>query len=202
MCMNWFLDKLPWILTGFRAAAGLAPWLFLLAGSDMIIPALLIPLALLSDIFDGIIARSRGVASELLRRADGWADLVFVISYTLFCAIYRFEALQPYWPFVLALALYKGASTLHDFHRYGRGAAFHFWSAKLWALPYYGVLFQMLWGISPIWLIWPTLAMGFIAITEEFVAVSLIPVWMSDQPNVFAAIKAHRALADRAKPLD
>lgn len=185
--------RLPWFLIWFRAACALAPWLCAATGLPMAIAAILIPLALISDIFDGIIARRHGVATVLLRRADGWADLAFVLSCTLFCLIFRQALLGPYMPAIIGLALYKGISTAHDFLRYGRGAAFHFWSAKLWAIPYYALLFELLIGHQPLWMIWPTIIMGVIAITEEFVAVRLIPVWMHDQPHIFAAISAWRS---------
>ena len=170
----------------------MAPWLCTILGWPLSIAAALIPLALLSDIFDGIIARANNAASELLRRADGWADLVFVLSYTGFALIFRYETLAPYMPWIVALGAYKALGTVHDFMRYGRGAAFHFWSAKLWALPYYGLLFELLMKHRPLWMIWPTLIMGAIAITEEFIAVRLIPVWMHDQPNLVAALRAYR----------
>ena len=184
---------IPWAFVWFRGLCGLAPWLCYLFGWSMWVPAMLIPAALLSDIYDGILARRWNVVSVLLRRADGWADLVFVLSYTAFALIFRSEMLAPYLWAIIALGLCKGASTAHDFMRYGRGAAFHFWSAKLWALPYYAVLFELLIGHEPLWFFWPTIVMGMVAISEEFIAVRLIPVWMQDQPNVFAAVKAYRS---------
>lgn len=158
----------------------------------MEIAAILIPLALASDIFDGVIARANNAASELLRRADGWADLCFVLSYTAFCLMLRQDMLGVYMPAIIGLALYKGLSTIQDFMRYGRGAAFHFWSAKLWAIPYYGLLYELIVGHEPLLMIWPTVIMGFIAVTEEFIAVRIIPVWMHDQPHILAAVRAWR----------
>ena len=49
-------------------------------------------------------------------------------------------------------------------------------------------------GHAPLWFFWPTIFMGLIATTEGFIAVRLIPVWMQDQPNIFAALRAYRAL--------
>ena len=193
------VQKIPWALIWFRALAGLSPWICALFGWSMWIAAVLIPLALLSDIFDGVIARAQGVATELLRRADGWSDLTFVLSFTAYVIIMRWEVLAPLFPWIAAVGVYKAIGTAHDFMRYGRGAAFHFWSAKLWALPYYALLFELVIGREQLWFFWPTIIMGFIAITEEFVAVRLIPVWMHDQPNVVSAVKAYREMVDNAK---
>lgn len=125
-----------------------------------------------------------------------------MLSCTAFVLIFRFELLVPVIWAIVAIGIYKGISTAHDFMRYGRGAAFHFWSAKLWALPYYAVLFELLIGHEPLWFFWPTIVMSVIAITEELVAVRLIPVWMRDQPNIFAALKAYREHSESADTVE
>lgn len=177
------LDRLPWLLVLFRAACAPAPWLAWLFGAGELIAAALIPLALLSDVFDGIVARRRGLATELLRRADGWADLAFVLSYTGNALLRHGEALGGY----------QLLATAQDFARYGRGACFHFYSSKLWAIPFYGVLFQLTAGLQP-WLIGPTIVMGFITLTERIIAVRLIPIWLQDQPHIFAALRSYQEM--------
>ena len=162
------------------------------------IAAALIPLALLSDVFDGVIARRRGVVTVLLRRADGWADLAFILSYTAFVMIHRQDMLEGWWVWIAALAAYQGLATAQDFLRYGRGSCFHFISAKLWALPFYGALFQLTAGLDP-WLIGPAVAMGFISLTERIIAVRMIPVWLQDQPHIFAALRTYRSLRAEGK---
>ncbi|MGJ3231545.1 MAG: CDP-alcohol phosphatidyltransferase family protein [Oceanicaulis sp.] len=195
--MNRLLDRLPWLLVLFRAACAPAPWVAWLFGAGELIVALLIPLALLSDVFDGIVARRRGVATVLLRRADGWADLAFVLSYSAYALLRHGEALDGWWWGIAALAAFQLLATVQDFLRYGRGAAYHFYTAKLWAIPFYGVLFQLTAGFEP-WLIGPTLAMGYISLTEHVLATRLIPVWLVDQPHIVAALKTYRAMRDGA----
>jgi len=198
--MNW-RKKVVWGLTLFRAAAGIVPWVMALSGGPAWIAAALILPALLSDIFDGILARRWGLASTLLRRADGWADLCFVLSHTAFCLVFHWPLLQPLALPILLLGSFKLASTVQDFARYGRGAAFHFWSAKLWALPYYALLFELVANLGTVWFFWPTFVMGIVAITEEMVAVRLIPVWLQDQPHIFAALRtAQRQRTSQATP--
>jgi len=186
------VQTIPWMLIWFRALAGASPWICHILGLPMAIAAWLIPLALLSDIYDGILARRMGVATELLRRADGWADLIFVLSYLFFALIFRQDLLAPYMPWVIGLGIYKIISTAHDFYRYGRGSAFHFWSSKLWAIPFYGLLFELIIRHDSLWMFWPTFIMGVVAITENFIAVELVPEWMLDQPHIFAARKAYK----------
>lgn len=189
--MNW-RKQIVWGLTLFRAGAGIVPWVLVSTGGPVWIAAALILPALLSDIFDGILARRWAIASTLLRRADGWADLCFVLSYTAFCLVHRWPLLEPLALPVMLLGGFKLASTVQDFMRYGRGAAFHFWSAKLWALPYYALLFELVANLGTVWFFWPTFVMGLLAISEEMMAVRLIPVWLQDQPHIFAALRTAR----------
>jgi CDP-diacylglycerol--glycerol-3-phosphate 3-phosphatidyltransferase len=191
--MTTVLDRVPWALVLFRAVCATAPWLAWLLGAGELIAAALIPMALLSDVFDGIIARRRGVATVLLRRADGWADLAFVLSYSAYALIRHGDALEGWWGAIAALGVYQLLATVQDFTRYGRGACFHFYSAKLWAIPFYGVLFQLTAGLDP-WLLGLTIAMGFISLTERIIAVRLIPVWLQDQAHIFAALRTYRAM--------
>ena len=184
------LDKTPWALTAFRAACAPAPWLLLMAGAPAWIAAALIPLALASDVFDGVIARARGVATVLLRRADGWADLAFTLSYAAFALSHHGDALAPHWPGLALLGALQGLAAIQDFARYGRGACYHFVSAKLWALPFYGLLAQLLLGQAPV-LIWPMLALGLYASLERLIATRLIPIWLQDQPHLLAALHTY-----------
>ncbi len=69
--------KLPWAMTIFRAALGPGIVLISLAWHSGLLLAACIVLALLSDIFDGILARRWHVVTGLLRRCDTIADTIF-----------------------------------------------------------------------------------------------------------------------------
>jgi len=176
-----------------------SPWVCVLFGWPLSIAAWIIPFALVSDIFDGIIARRLKVATPLLRRADGWADHLFLISFVIFVLVFRYSLLAPYMGWIIATAIFKIINAVAAHIRYGREAALHLYTAKLWAIPFYGVLFELIIGHEPLWLIWPTLIIGFIAMTEGLLATLLIPVWMHDKATIFAALKAYRNLPENAQ---
>ena len=69
------LAQLPGLLVGFRVL--IAPLLLVDAVDHQTSIWFLVGygLAILSDIFDGIIARRLGVSTPQLRQADSWADI-------------------------------------------------------------------------------------------------------------------------------
>src|SRR5215469_1986808 len=72
--------SIPWMLVALRL--GLCPLLLAgaSAGWNRILLFFLLSLGVLSDIFDGIIARRLGVATSRLRRADSLADVIFWLA--------------------------------------------------------------------------------------------------------------------------
>lgn len=88
--------NIPIALTIFRLC--LAPVILLLAwysvdNASMIILFLMF-LGLLSDIFDGIIARKQNISTEKLRRMDSQVDMVFWLSIGISTYIYILKLLR------------------------------------------------------------------------------------------------------------
>lgn len=76
------LYRVPFLLTALRAA--LAPVMIMLALNSPASAgfAICLIVALLSDIFDGKIARRLGIATPNLRRLDSIADSIFYAAAT------------------------------------------------------------------------------------------------------------------------
>lgn len=124
----------PLALLVFRAIA--AP--LLIAGAALGAPgfvlATLVTLAFLSDIFDGVIARRLRVATDGLRFADSVVDLAFYAAALV--AVYlrapnTFVVLR--WPLAVIVTL-DVVRMLIEVAKFGRMAAYHMWSAKLWGI--------------------------------------------------------------------
>ena len=191
------MRHLPWLLIWFRALCAPAPWICAVTGTPLWIAAALVPLALLSDIFDGKIARAQGTVTELLRRADGWADNAFTLSYSLFVLIFHWEALAPYAAAIAALGTFRAIRALLDFARYGRGSAYHLYSAKAWGLSFYLVLLLILTGgpLGPAMTV--MIVLGLINTAEGMIATALIPHWIYDAPHLIAALRKGGVLAPK-----
>ena len=171
----------------------------MLLGAPLAMAAALVPLALLSDIFDGKIARAQGTVTELLRRADGWADNAFTLSYSLFVLIFYWQVLAPYAPAIAALGGLRGARAVLDFIRYGRGSAYHLYSAKAWGLSFYLVLFLILTGGPLGAAMTVMIVLGLINTVEGMIATALIPHWIYDAPHLVAALRKGGVLAPKER---
>src|ERR1700733_7145084 len=108
-----------------------------------------LPIALLSDIFDGILARRLGVARPWLRRYDSFTDLIFYLA-ILWCVwSLHAEVVHRYAMEIAALLLLEIVCNIVSFARFHRPPATHSYLAKLWGLLLCASLMALLgWGIS------------------------------------------------------
>ena len=192
--MNVFLDKLPWGLVLFRLL--LAPTVLLIAyygGTDQgkLIVVLMVA-AMVSDLFDGVIARKRGVATPALRKWDSNVDLIFWVA-TLLAAILLYPTLmwEQRFPIMLLVVFEAGMYAL-SFVRFRKGPANHAYLTKLWGL---SVLVSLSWIIG-----WGLVGvpftvmfvLGIVAYVDGLVILALLPRWQSDIPSLFHAAKIRR----------
>lgn len=136
--------------------------------------------ALLSDILDGLIARSFGFTSELGALLDSVADtlLFFVSAYGL--AVFHLEPVMAHaWVFALVLGLWALENVL-ALARYHRLSSFHTYLSKVagYALGIFvGSVFMFGFSVSLM-----TVAVGctVAASLEELALLVLMPEWKSD----------------------
>ena len=148
--------------------------------------------AILSDIYDGNLARRWGVASSKLRRADSITD-----------DVYAFACLACFWlaepeivadhivgiSIVVALDL---ARTPFDWFLFGKRASYHSWSARSFGLSLIpvGVLIM---GFGEVyWVLWASLFIGFLAEIEGIAMSLLLPKWTHDVKHIGRALAIRR----------
>lgn len=186
------LNSIPKLLVALRA--GLAPVVALLAlfhPSPAGFGACLIA-ALLSDYFDGVIARRLGIATTALRRLDSAVDTLFFISVAF--AVWHLypEAVRDRWMPISVLVLLEACRYVLDFSKFRREASYHMWSSKLWALSLFAGFFSLLVFLSDGALVDLMIYLGILCDLEG-VAISLVlRKWKSDVPTIFHAIKLRR----------
>lgn len=145
--------------------------------------------ALLSDVFDGVLARRLGQASASLRRLDSLADSVFYGA--CLWAIWRLQP-QVLRSHTLPLLLLLGLEALryaYDWLRFRREASYHTWSAKLWGL----LLFLACWWVlvrgADGWPVGAALFIGIAADVEGLLISALLPCWRHDVPTLVHALR-------------
>jgi len=153
-------------------------------------------LAILSDIYDGNLARRWGTVSASLRRADSITDIFYVFS-CLAC----FWMAEPSIvsehaagiAIVVALQLARmGIERL----RFGRLASYHALSMKTFGLSLIpvGVLLM---GFSEVyWILWLSLAIGAAAQVEALAMSLILPRWIHDVKHIGIALSIRKDLID------
>ena len=181
--------RAPQLLIAFRAAC--APAIAVLACFDVdgrILGGVVLA-ALLSDIFDGVLARRAGVASPALRSADTVVDTLFYTAAGIALNVAVPGVYDDLWlPLVLLIVVHVSRTTF-ELTKYGRVAAYHMWSSKL-----LGVLVVTALTVS-FAIERPTLLLGcalWLAVANElegFVASALLRRWRADVPTLLHAVR-------------
>lgn len=190
---NALVRSIPLALTVLRLL--LAPVLvwMVYVGAPGISFAGVILLAFVSDIFDGVVARSLDVASSELRHFDSRADLVFYA--TAAWAVWRLHpdvVRSVAVPALVVIGL-DVVRHLFDFAKFGRDAAYHAWSSKAWGLSLAVALVLLMgFGIAYPWIA-ITIVLGLIAQTEGLLISIVLPVWTHEVPTLARALEARRS---------
>lgn len=184
--------QVPLALTGLRAA--LAPVVVALAlvpPAPVAFGACLV-IALLSDIFDGMVARRLGIATAGLRRLDSLADTLFYTAATF--AVWRLHPMvfERFGTALLALLVLEVGRYAFDLAKFGREASYHMWSSKLWGLALFAGFFDVLvYGRAGI-AAGLAIAVGLVADLEGLAISIVMPAWRTDVPTIVHALRDRR----------
>ena len=155
--------------------------------------------ALLSDIFDGIIARRIGVATERLRVADSWADGWF---YLWVCAaVWNAEPgiIQAFRVPIIFLVSMDIFGYAVDLVRYRRITSLHAYSAKAWGLTLFMATVALLVCHTGGVFVWMALILGYISNLDGLAIKLILPEWQTDVHGVFHALRIKRAYETEAE---
>lgn len=147
--------------------------------------------AMLSDLFDGIIARRLGIATASIRVADSRADAWFFLCVGLAACLTARRILGFYAIPILTELLLQIASYSFDLVRYRRLASLHAYSAKIWGFSLYaaaGALLAYHYG----GLIWVSFAFGIVSFIDSLAIKLILPGWHHDVLSAFHALRRRR----------
>lgn len=196
--------KIPHLLILFRLL--LAPLIiffaYQLGDASRILILILMFLGLISDIFDGIIARKQQISSVGLRRMDSQVDMVFWLAIGVSCFILNPELMKMHKTGIVALLGMEALCYIISFIRFGKETCTHAFLSKIWGIllfiacvsligfEYAGLPMQLMiyWGIF--------------SQLDVILIVLLLPQWQNDIPSSYHArlirkgipIKKHKLL--------
>jgi CDP-diacylglycerol--glycerol-3-phosphate 3-phosphatidyltransferase len=177
------------MLIAFRAAC--APAIFVLACYRFPGPLLaaVVVAAVVSDIFDGVIARRTGTATPSLRYADTIVDTIFFVAAAIALRIAVPGAYRGLWLPLVALIVVHVSRSTFELTKYGRIASYHMWSSKALGLLLVAALVTTFATGRPTILLGAGLWLGVANEVEGFLASVLLPQWRCDVPSLFHALR-------------
>lgn len=185
------MTKIPFFLIWSRLALGI----LILAGSLLALPnwrvyALAgLLLGLLTDVFDGILARRLGVSTERLRRLDSAVDLVFFLAVGLALAIQSFGFFREH---AVEMGLLLGLEALTyaaGYLKFKKEMALHTLGAKIWSLLLVATLMQLIWTGQSRVLFPLCFWVGMVTRLEMLGIILVLKSWAHDVPHIGAALK-------------
>lgn len=182
---------IPWILAVGRAL--LAPVMLLGArsGWNGLVMAGMIVAALLSDIFDGVLARRWKCDTARLRLFDTMADTVFYLG----VLIALWSARPALWASVqagiLALLIAEAANHGLALARFGKPPSYHSYLAKAWGLVLAATMMTAFAG-GPAhwmahWMMVASIAVGIACNVQGMAMTLILPEWRRDIRSIRVA---------------
>ena len=186
------MRQLPLTLTILRLV--LAPLVLVLSGRPHPLAfGLILTAAVLSDIFDGVLARRMGVATAFLRRLDSAVDIVFYLAVGMALWRLRPDVVRAHGWLLVSVVGLELLRLGFDRFKYGLKASYHLWSAKAWGLALFlGALMLLAFEGGSAWfglMLWP----GIFENLEGLAVSLLLPKWTHDVPTVLHASRLRTA---------
>ncbi|WP_439480261.1 CDP-alcohol phosphatidyltransferase family protein [Chryseobacterium aquaticum] len=190
------MKTIPYLLIAIRFL--FAPVIFFLAftkaeESRFIILSLMF-IGLLTDIFDGIIARKVGVSSEKLRRLDSQVDLVFWLSLGFAAYFINTELIKSQWKNISLIFIMEALCYIISFIKFKKETCTHAFLSKMWGLSLL-ISFTYLIGFQQAgWAFYLTIILGFVSHLDVILIILILPKWQYDVPSFYHAWKIRKGI--------
>lgn len=192
------MKKAPYLLILFRLVLG--PIMIFLCYNFMehlrTVLVILIFLGLLSDVFDGIIARKTGVSSEKLRRMDSQTDLIFWLCVGWCAWLLNPEIIiNNKYPIGLIFVM-EALTYVFSIAKFGKETCTHALLSKFWGITLLVAFVSMIGfgygGIS----VFLAVLFGIIGHIDVYLIIYFLPKWTHDVPSSY-----HAYLISKGKPI-
>lgn len=189
MQFSFTKQQIPVVLTSVRVA--LAP--LMIAGASCnwsgLALASMVLAALVSDIYDGVLARRWHCDTAGVRLFDSMADTFFYACVGVAMWVGRPEMFHGNGGMILALLMTEAARFTVDFAKFGKPASYHTYLAKGWGLLMAVAVMLALARPGNGGLIGTSLLAGILCNAEGLAMSMVLPVWARDVKTLRAAWK-------------
>jgi phosphatidylglycerophosphate synthase len=152
----------------------------------------LLTLGVLSDIFDGIIARRLNVSTERLRRLDSTIDQVFWILVVASVFISFPNFFYEHSVKLLILICAEAMTYVISFTRFQKEVATHAITSKVWTLFLFATLIEVISNGNSNSLFDICFYIGVVTRIEIILILFILRTWTNDVPSLYHAIRLRR----------
>lgn len=183
-----FLKNSPYLLTYSRLAMAVYYILVALCKplQNPIVVSLILVSAILTDIFDGVLARKFKVDTVHIRQLDSKVDTVFWLALFYVLIVMRHAFVKAHAVELFVLILSEVALQLFGYFKFNSSLALHTYSAKIWALLITFTVLQLLLGNPPELLFKITFIWGLISQLEVLLIVLKLKQFRIDVRSFFS----------------
>lgn len=153
-----------------------------------IIAVSLFTIGLLSDIFDGIIARQLNISTSNLRRLDSTIDQAFFVLVAVSTFINSRQFFYDNEVELIVLVSIEALAYLICYLKFGKEIATHSISSKVWTLILFATIIQILVSKDSIVLFQFCFYIGIITRLEIIAILLVLRKWTNDVPSLYQAI--------------
>jgi CDP-diacylglycerol--glycerol-3-phosphate 3-phosphatidyltransferase len=191
------LVNLPWMMVALRFT--IAPLLLLDALDGQTSVAFLggYIVAVLSDIFDGIIARRLGVSTVELRQADSWADISLYLCIAISTWLVHPTVILAFQIPLLTAISFQLTLFATSLIKFGKFPSFHTYTAKAWGVTLV-IAVVGLFGFGLTVALWGAIGLCLINSVEEIVITLVLPEWTHDVLSLAHALKLKERLLQKS----
>jgi CDP-diacylglycerol--glycerol-3-phosphate 3-phosphatidyltransferase len=192
--MQFKKEQIPWAMAAGRALLGPVIIAGEACGWSGLALAGMVVTALVSDIFDGVLARRWRCDTAGLRLFDSMADTVFYVCVAIALAIGQPQIWRDNAALLAALLALEATGFGVALAKFGKPASYHSYLAKVWGLAMAIAVTAAFASAGASALMPVALALG-IACNVEGLAMSLVlPVWHKDVKTLRAAGRLRQQL--------
>ncbi|MDI3321192.1 CDP-alcohol phosphatidyltransferase family protein [Pinibacter soli] len=153
---------------------------------------ILLTTGLLTDIFDGIIARQLKISTQKLRRLDSTIDQIFFISVAIATYIQCPDFFKSNAVKLGILIMFEALTYLVSFLKFKKEIATHSIGAKVWTLLLFATLIQVIVQCQSTILFNILFWVGLLTRIEIAAIILALKNWTNDVPSFYHALKLSR----------
>jgi phosphatidylglycerophosphate synthase len=187
MRLNLCRQQIPWAMAAVRAALGPV----LIAGQEcswngMTLAGIVIA-ALVSDIFDGVLARRWDCDTAAVRLFDSMTDTVFYVCVAIALWMGEPQVWRHNAGLLAALVTLEAMRFGLDFVKFGKPASYHSYLAKSWGLVMAIAVVAVFVSQQANPLLSVVLVIGIVCDMEGLAMSLMLPVWRKDVKTIWIA---------------